>query len=341
MTTGFGTENICWVPEGEPLRFIDLFHWAEWRLDLDRWRLAMSAEAVVELRDRARHGLKLCRIRGERDPDLLSDVEHAEEFIDSLSHALEAPAANLPTVSLARGPLTSLWVRISDLPLESFFDEDYRFAPPPIESVARLKVMGELRLPACDELEIPMSETSEETFTILMPTGDSVGEYPLPADEPPPILDEYCGLRGNSNRGKAVNLGLDGRICGENPLATPLSQLSDEGGFITLYLHFRTPLTHTVMMPLASSHVHRVEASLQGQGFERVLSERRNQVWQRGEDWVHCLWNLPGLESEDVPVLNPVIVVARAEGSRDPGLREALLGAILKTALGEVPDPRR
>jgi hypothetical protein len=154
-------------------------------------------------------------------------------------------------------------------------------------------------------------------------------------------LDEFCGLRGNSNRGKMVNLTLDAKISSDTPIATPLFRLGRGGGFATIYFHFQTPTSPTVLLPLPPGHVHRVESSLESQGFQRTLSERRNQIWKRDEDWVHCLWNIPGLESEDLPVLDPIIVVAQAEGSRDPALREALLAAILHTALGEVPDLKR
>jgi hypothetical protein len=342
MTAGFGTENVCWVPEGECLRFVDLLHWTEWRLDLDRWRLALPVQAREALIAQTREALNLCRARAEKEPETFRDVEHAESFLITLSEHLDPPSESTTSLTTPLGPLASIWVRLSDIPLESFFEEDYRPTPEPVKSFGCISSLGALRLPLCDDLEVPlMGADPEDRIAVLTPAIDCVGEYPLPLDQPPPVLDEFCGLRGNSNRGKMVNLTLDAKISSDTPIATPLFRLGRGGGFATIYFHFQTPTSPTVLLPLPPGHVHRVESSLESQGFQRTLSERRNQIWKRDEDWVHCLWNIPGLESEDLPVLDPIIVVAQAEGSRDPALREALLAAILHTALGEVPDLKR
>jgi hypothetical protein len=341
MSTGFGTANICWVPEGQVLRFIDLHHWVEWRLDLEKWRVALASSGVEFLRQQAGEGFKLCRVRFKGDPEALSQVDHAEQFVASLSESLEAPPEDVADLSLPNGPLAALWVRVSDAPLESFFEEDYRPAPAAAESLARLPAVGALALPACDALEIPLLLEAEGNFSLLTPSVDCVAEYPLPVDCIPPILDEFCGHMGNSNQGKMVNLRLDARISAENPIATALCRLEPGGGYATLYLHFRTPTEPTVSVPVLPAQAARIEASLAEQGFARVTRVGPNQIWRRGDDWVHCLWAARGLESEDVPMLPPFIAVAQAGGSRDPRQREALLTTILQAAFGRLSKGRR
>jgi hypothetical protein len=137
-----------------------------------------------------------------------------------------------------------------------------------------------------------------------------------------------------------VNMGLDGCLVPETPVALPLYQIEGGTGFVTLYLHFQTPRDCVVSMPIRPRHTIRVEATLAEQGFERHLQMGRNAIWQRGGDWVHTIWAAPGLESEMVPALPPVMAVARAHGSREPSDREALLTDLLKMALGGTSGPR-
>ncbi|MBN1475595.1 hypothetical protein JXA47_02475 [Candidatus Sumerlaeota bacterium] len=331
MTTGFGTSNICWVPEGQCFRFIDLLRWTEWRLDLERWQLAIAPRAVEHLVNTARHGFNEIRKRGSGPAEALDRGEHLVESLESL---ITPTPDDLADLHLPTGPLSALWVRVSDVPLESFFDEDYRPITEGVESHACLPAIGALSLPECDELEVPLVGGVEENFSVLTPGYDFVAEYPLPLDQIPPILDEYCGLQGNSNQGKMVNLTCEGRIAGENPVSLPLHRLDERAAFATLYLHFSTASDATVLLPLQRGHRRRVEASLSEQGFECVRCEGENRVWRRGQDWVHTIWDAPGPECEGIASLPPMIAVAQAEGSREPALRESLLAAILRTAQG-------
>lgn len=341
MTTGFGTSNICWVPEGEVFHFIDLHHWAQWRIDLDLWRIALAPAGIAHLRESAREGFALCRTRFKGDAEALAAVEQGEHFVASLPETLSDLPEQAADLALPQGPLTSLWLRLSDVPLESFYPEDYRSVPETVESHGVLPSVGALTLPGCDELEIPLLGEGDARFFLLTPTLDCVAEYPLPHDRPPPILEEFCGYLGNSNRGRMVNLRLEGGIATENPVAIPLFRLAEREGFATLYLHFSTPPEPTVLAPLRPSQAARVETSLTAQGFDRTFSAGRNIVFQRGGDCLHALWDLPGLESEDQPALPPILLAARAQGSRDPLLREALLTAALQAALGPSPERRR
>lgn len=322
------------------MRFIDLHHWREWRLDLARWSLALAPSGLEDLRARAAEGLMLCRARRDQTPEALRAVEHAEAFLASLGDALPAGPEDLVDLPLPLGPLAAVWARISDVPLESFFEEDYRTGGPAAEGFARLPVIGALSLPVCDDLDVPLPEPGPDNFSLITPGVDCVAEYPLPLDELPPILDEFCGARGNSNQGKMINLGLDARLVSELPVATPLCRLEPGGGFATLYLHFKTPQDNTVSLPLRPSQARRVGQSLPEQGFTRVRAVGPNQIWRRGEDWVHCVWAAPGLESEDVMQLPPFVIAAQAEGSQEPAPREALLASIVQTALGHVPQSR-
>ncbi len=340
MSTGFGTENICWVPEGELFRFIDLTRWAEWRLDLDHWRVALPASARTTLIRETEEGLARCRARGEGDAELLQAVDRAERLCRALEEVIESLSEELAMIAYPAGSLDALWVRVSDLPLESFHADDYRPPPEPTESLAHLPAIGALALPDCESLEIPLLDQTGDNFSLLTPGFDCVAEYPLPLDQMLPIFDEFCGQGGNSNRGKMVNLSLDGRLTGETPVCVPLHRLPGDLGFVTLYMLFQAPQEHAVALPLRSRQVHRVEASLEGQGFTCVLAHGRNQIWRRADDWIHCVWNAPGLESADVSTLPPFVIAAQAEGSRDPALREALLAAVLQTAIGKVPDSR-
>jgi hypothetical protein len=331
MTTGFGTSNICWVPDGQCFRFIDLLRWTEWRLDLDRWQLTVAPRAVEHLVNTARHGFNEIRKHVTGPTEAL---DRGERLIESLQSLIAPTPDDLADLHLPTGPLAALWVRISDVPLESFFDEDYRPVPEGVESFACLPAIGALSLPECDELEVPLVGEMDENFSVLTPGYDFVAEYPLALDRIPPILDEYCGLLGNSNQGKMVNLTLEGRVAGENPVAVPLHRLDERAAYATLYLHFASASDSTVLLPLQHGHRSRVETSLMEQGFECVQREGENRVWQRGQDWVHTVWDAPGPECEGVTTLPPMIAVAQADGSRDPALREALLAAILRTALG-------
>lgn len=331
MTTGFGTSNICWVPEGECFRFIDVLRWSEWRLDLDRWQLAIAQRAVEQLVSTARLGFNEIR-KHETGPT--EAIDRGERLVESLETLIAPTPDDLAELHLPAGPLSALWVRVSDVPLESFFDEDYRPVPEEVESFACLPAIGALCLPECDELEVPLVGGVEENFSVLTPGYDFVAEYPLALDRIPPILDEYCGLQGNSNQGKMVNLTCEGRVAAENPVSVPLHRLDEESAYATLYMHFTSVSDSTVLLPLTHRHRSRVETSLMEQGFECVRREGENRVWQRAGDWVHTIWDAPGPECEGVATLPPMITVAQAEGSRDPALREALLAAILRTAQG-------
>lgn len=341
MSIGFGTSNVCWVPEGQPLRFIDLQRWAEWRLDLQFWRVALAPGLIESLCDRAAEGIELCRGRAVESPRLEETIERAGGFLATLGESVEETPRSMSRIELPLGPVTSIWVRVSDAPLESFFQEDYAEQERDGgESVALIPVSGALALPECDEFEIPLLAERQEGFALLVPGHDPIAEYPLAVDRFPPMFDEFCGASGNSNQGKMINIGLNGRIARENPVATPLGLLSPGDGYATLYFHFETDTEHTVLSPVPAKHLGQIEESLGKQGFERVARNGRNQIWRRDDDWLHCIWNAPGLESEEVPALPPFIIAARAEGSRDSALREALLGAVLQTALGQVPGSR-
>ncbi len=328
----FGTDDVVYVPEGSQLVFDDVYRWRRFRLDVRAFGLRLAAEGLDHTRQRMQGAL----LRVQESPRFATSHRQIAINTDIMLRDLEAAAWDAPpaaeSASLAdffRTEQVGWWVRVTDLPAESFFAEDYEreaiAAPGPVS----YRTYGTVHIAQLDGLDVPLAgeEGGAGPFSIDVPPGGGLGRFALPPREPLALVREYCGVHGASAHGHTLNLDTHATIPGEHRFCTPLGRVG-ERLFATLYLHYAHPVEAEVLGRIPPDALPTAVQLLEASGFVPAGEGRRFRIYEREGDIVHLYAGLDGKESEGVREMPAFLLVAQASGQFDPMNRGALLDGI-------------
>ena len=371
MNSIFGTDHIIYVPENEPFRYMDLYHWRrmEWDVHLMRARLRQS---VIELsRQRCKDSMK----EYFKTPEGLEDQAKTRALVDSfwrdIRSRTECPEPPLldsqwPMDKAAPQKLT-FWVRISDAPAESFFEEDYDSTPllsssssdpfspaadssaSPAESGAApgrkaIPVYGNLTLKSLGDAEIALPhEGPEAGFLLDFDPENSFRMETLDPRRPLPICQEFCGYRGASNRGYAANYTIEGKIASENLGCIPLHSFG-HSAYATLYFYMKTIIQYDLVVRIRERRLEQAIHKLKAMGYSIYAEGASFKIWERpsgasshasgtgesagGMDILHLYVGIPGKEAEGARFMRPFVLAICQGGSYAPEKRSKLIAEL-------------
>jgi len=328
MTYPFQTDNVFYVPPQKPFCVYDLLGWRRIELCVQSTRLRLDPSAGPAVRQRAAQALKLARSLPQ-PIDMPSQEARMNEFLGQLPFSDSLPHSS-PEFEKAFFPLRpTFWARLSQQPMESFFHEDYEETPLPDDSQSStiLTCMGAVAFNAIgqDECELP----SAQPLRLSAPSHTRPARVlPLDPFEPLPLVREYCGCLGSSNQGELVTIDLRGQIPEACLAAVPIRR-TGLVSYETLYMHLPLETETPPTRPFRRSQSRELAKALRAKGFQPERRMRRFSTWTRGGDVIQVYRDLPGKESESVPVLPSFCLAALADGSPNRAARHALLNEIL------------
>jgi hypothetical protein len=314
VTTNFDTDNIFYVPQQNQLRLFDLYGWRRVDLDVHRLNIFLNepylsriTEKLLEISDR-------CNVDKNIVAGFLAQIP--------VHHVQRSDAPVL--LDVLEPQRLTFWARISDVPQESFALEDYELGDPKhVESFA-IPLYGSFFFSSLQnyELNLPFEE-GNEAFLLEIPRDDALAVNSLSAQDFLPILDEFCGYYGYSNRGNLVNYTMTGEIARDCLGCLPLFRIGDDL-FATLYFHINTPVEHSLTISVPEDKIDAVLVPLKKMGFAICTERSGNWILSRGNDVIHYYANAAGKESLGSRFLAPFILVASADGNREPAARASL-----------------
>lgn len=327
----FGTNDVVYVPDDALLTFDDLYRWQRIRIDVHHLGFRVRSAAFDEIAGRIRGAIDIA----ERSPRLAATLPglraNADEMLRALTAVSGGISGELP--GILRDDLgndgASWWLRLSDRPAESFFDEDYRELTTIAGEVTPYFTYGSAHMRDLDDLEVPLAGDGDYglPFAIDVPAGRGIIRQSIPSLEPLPLIHEFCGHRGNSATGHTINITTLADIADNHDFCTPLGR-AGERLFATLYIHFRARVETPVIMRLRGEHFTPCLRILERSQFESVNAGPNWHILARSGDVVHLYNRLEGKESEGIEYIPPFLLVASASGQSDPMHRSDLLEAI-------------
>ncbi|GAB4325347.1 MAG: hypothetical protein Kow0059_21380 [Candidatus Sumerlaeia bacterium] len=342
----FGTDNVFFVPEGTPLIFFDLYHACAWKLDVLQAQTIAAETMRQPLRDRLAAALDE---HFEANPDLTGGQREelrrrVQGFFDAIRWIGDEAGyeAAWPLDALVAPLTATLWIRLSDAPLESFAEEDYRTgdeADGPADAAQYTPLFGALELRALGQWELKMpGEPGRMPFFLRWPDASrAIRREPLDPLQPLPIVEEYIGTAGVSALGHVANYTLKGALSEENSGAVPLCRQGGGRLFVTLYFHLAQHVEFDVTFNRLPAHPRLVHERLTANGFAAVRHDAGWVIYARGlatapavgpDDWrdvIHFYYDIEGKESYERPSAQPFLWIARAGGSPEPGERSKLI----------------
>ena len=191
MSLNFGTDNVYYVPEGESLVFFDIYDMRRLEMNLDRWGLFYNESHISFIRD----SIQTASDRWEN--------HQKKNKVGAALQAVQSFLADLPVRAFPAGrPLNmndllspqviTLWVRCSDVPLESFYEEDYPMNQPASSAAIRFApLIGAVYLAAIGDFELSIHEyADQEGFFLEIPDAQGVGIAPLDPDAILPLMKD-------------------------------------------------------------------------------------------------------------------------------------------------------
>lgn len=333
MTFGFGTDDVIYVPADGRLAIWDVCTWHKVTFDIRSARLRFRKPALEALDRGLREALDSMKRRKEYADELPRYRTAAKHFLATVAlGAINEPVHFHAQDTGLEG--LSWWIRVSDSPAESFFDEDYDDAPALEGPTQVLPLYGYFHLKTLASLELALPQSGlESAFALEFAEGCGPAIELINEDEPLPLVDEYCGSHGVSSRGNTVNLSPAPDIVVEHKGACPLNRLAP-GVYATLYFHYCLQDPARVLLRMTPKGFHAVEDLLQRSHFQRVTGSHNFTIYERAGDLVHLYIDLDGKESEGKDRIPPFLAVAAAAGDTTPAARAELLEWILNAIKG-------
>ena len=349
----FGTDDVIYVPENHMLVFDDLFAWKRYKLDLRKYGLRIRPDAFEEVANRIRATLHLVK----ESPRFVDSAGAINENVAAMLHDLTRFAGQGQEAFRGRLEETfrtgeaAWWVRVSDTPPETFFDEDYERSAEAAGNTTPYFTYGSVHVAQLDGLVVELTGDA----TSSMPEGDEGQEggveadvlpfmvdvppgglerYTIPPTEPLALTREFCGVHGASAWGHTINLTTLADIAESHQFCTPLGRVGAKL-YATLYMHIHAPAREAkVLGRLREEQVFPAAELLEASGFALLKEGPTYRIYEReGGDVVHLYSQLPGKETEGFRNMPPFLVVASAAGEYDPMHRAELYEAI-REALG-------
>ncbi len=330
----FGTDDVIYVPEGAQLLFDDVYRWRRFRLDVRTFGLRLAAAGLEHTRERMERAL----VRVKESPRF---ADSALQIAVNTGIMLEdLAAASAPDTGGESGSLSGFfrtgdvrwWVRLTDLPAESFFDEDYERPAVAAPGALAYRTYGTVHIAQLDGLDLHLVRDGNgaEPLCIDVPEPGGLGRFTLPPDQPLALVREYCGVHGASAYGHTLNVNTHAAIPEDHQFCTPLGRV---GGklFATLYVLYRHPVESEVLGQIPEDALPAAIELLETSGFALLSQGRRFRIYAREGDVVHLYAGLDGKESEGVREMPAFLLVAQAGGQFDPMNRGALFEGIRDT----------
>lgn len=335
LTPGFGTENLVFVPEGATLTLVDAERARRYRINSRRCRVRLRPGACDALRGGVEAALEKLKSAPRYAASIIELAARANRMLGELEGSFAVPRGRLgkdPTIENAlEASGLRCWLRLSDSPAESFFAEDYTEHEGPGESTTLSYLLpGSIHLEWLDRFELPLPASGlESAFALDLPEEDGLFTEALPPGEPLPLVDEFCGARGVSNRGFSVNLDSKARVASDHMGALPAMLLGD-GLFATLYFHLRTQSPHEVTARLRGGLLDAATHRLTSSGYAVKEVAPGCSIFSSAQGNVlHLYRGLPGHESGGAFEMPTFLYAALAAGSPNPTHRAAMLEALI------------
>ncbi len=335
----FGTDNIFFVNAGEPLRIFDLYNWRILDFNINRLHVYTGTELVSlihESIDKEIHGL----IKDEGKVEQAEVEQYVNDFLSGFNEVELSPGISRQSrntgAEIFSPQKVSFWIRISDVPLESFFEEDYLESTStgatkpehvlPVNASLYLETLGEY------EKALPVNqETPGTSFYLGMEDDTILTPHQLDVFDFLPLIDDYCGAFGASGDGVMINYTHHATLSRENMAAIPLYKHGSRH-YVTFYFSLKTTIEHETILPLDEQHLADVLEILQDKGFQVVKQMSGNYILRRGDDVLHFYGEAEGKESlSGGRFLKPFILVAANDADMAPERRAGLLQQIKKS----------
>lgn len=328
----FGTDDVIYVPEGAQLVFDDIYRWRRFKLDVRHFGLRMEPHALAEAGDRLRQALARVQESPRFVDSAVQIAANTEEMIHTLGiMARPAPDAASPgsLQDFFRAASVRWWLRITDLPGESFFDDDYETTPLSSPGGVPYNTFGTLHVAQLDGMDLQLAKDAAgvQPLCIDVPPETGLTRWTIPPDQPLALLREYCGVHGASAHGHTMNVDTRAAVAEEHQFCTPLGRLGSKL-FATLYVHYTNPVEAEVLGRIGEDAVPAAAELLEESGFALIREGRSFRIYGREGDIVHLYAGLDGKESEGAPAMPAFILVSQAAGQTDPMNRGALFEGI-------------
>lgn len=330
----FGCDNIYYIPEGEPLRIYDLYNWRVLEVDTSRLNVFLNQnylpavkEKIYEARER------FCQKEKGVNREALQ--EHIDKFLAGIRlkeiQGVDLRSTQAVVDSLFYPQSIRVWLRISDEPLESFFEEDYperSSQPCPSTQSIMLPVNGSIYLGCVQEFEtaLPLdTETGGFPFFLQMDREKTVRVVEISPFDFLPLIDDFCGAFGSSGRGNLINYTHHATLSQENLAAIPLYKVNDSF-YATLYFSLTTKAEYDVMIRIPERQFANVFKTICKAGFQVVKEYAENYIFRRGDDVIHLYGGAVSKESlSGSRFLPPFILVVANDTNFSPEQRSKLL----------------
>ncbi|MCD6384383.1 hypothetical protein J7M23_01270 [Candidatus Sumerlaeota bacterium] len=330
----FGCDNIFFVPEGEPLRIYDLYNWRVLEFDTSKLSVFLNQNYLPAIKEKIYEAReRFCRKESGENRKALQ--ENIDKFISSIQvkkfQGLDLRRAQSELDALFYPQSIRVWLRISDEPLESFFEEDYPerpFQPQSPSSALLLPVNGSIYLGCVEEFEtaLPLDEESGGfPFVLQLDSEKTVQISQISAFEFLPLIDDFCGAFGSSGRGNLINYTHHATVSQENLAALPLYRVGD-CYYSTLYFSLSTKVEYDVMMRITEKQFANAFKTICRAGFQVVKEYVDNYIFRRGDDVVHLYGGAASKESLSASrFLPPFLLVVANDTDFSPEQRSKLL----------------
>jgi len=322
MSLNFESENIFYVPEGEMLTFYDIFKWRKILFNIFKFKVKLNQLRKQIISNRIIDNLEI--IKSENVEEYEEKKERMKYFLDNISYFDQDQITFADPQTLKNFVDISFWVRISDKPLESYFEADYLNEIVDDEDYFNLPVVGGIPLSSLNDFEMNFFD-NEMDIILQIPKKDGVILKPLEVDGFLPIVEEFCGYFGTSNRGNLVNYDLFGTIARENLCCTPISK-KERNLYQTLYFQIKTDCQFNLLKTVVSN---KAVERLKVLKFKEIKREEKRIIFTRNDDVVHLYIELPGVEYSDYPVVPTFLIAVQYKGSVEPKDRDILMREIL------------
>ncbi|HRR99621.1 MAG TPA: hypothetical protein P5128_05165 [Candidatus Sumerlaeia bacterium] len=329
MTLNFGTDNVYYVPEGQPLVFFDIYHMRRLDFNLERWELFYNKAHVKYIRKNVESARDLWfkhQKKNSRAPKVLKKLSN---FLDELPERIYSVSQPFDIKAAVSPAEISLWVRCSDAPQESFFEEDYKEQTTTQElGCATLPVIGAFIFSSIGDYELNIHDQVEKHGFFLEIPEDGLVSLPLSPEAILPLETGFFGANGSSGDGMIINLNHESNISDENLVCAPLYRIGLDF-FATLFFHLKTPVNYDVIKSFPEKKLNFARSVLAELGFKHVLDKSGNALYQRGKSSIHLYTNAVGKETIGAAFMRPFYFIASHEGSLAPAKRAQLLKEIL------------
>ncbi len=336
MTSGYGSENVVFVPAERRLEITDVYRWRRVSVDVPATTVRLREHAFQHLDSEIERMLGSLKRRKDLEREVVAEARvNARRFQSGLRSA-QANRVETSSADVAVGGGMRWWVRLTDRPAESFFTEDYEEASDPPEGGMSRPLYGSCIIEMADEAEIPFPADGENSaFEWILPRQDSFVEEEVPLHEPLPVLEEFCGEGGSSANGRTINLTCRGEPVSSHTACCPIRTVGEDV-YATLYFASEIQIKHRVLLAVPEERINRAAGVLKASRFTTGATGPNWSIHEREGDVVHLYRDLEGRESTGFPVIPGLIVVAAAAGKTDPAIREVLLNTLLETSRAPV-----